>query len=441
MPSGGSRAARGVLVPGQGGRERTPRRTPGRGYRSRHLIGQVRLAVPCELHARWGEHGPETTSLGVPDGATWEKCGIPAASAETRRRRTPEFPCSSWSLPYNAAMPAAVYLGRLNQLLASPGSESYRSVRAAVDRATSCREVADGLTLLEGQPAESRPRRARSSAHSFPRSSRDPRRPRRALGRDDTVVFAWEAAEPDTPISLRVREGDGRSDIVIVSPTAAPSEPQPDPQRPSPSAGPAGEGTAAGSPSQRLQPGLRLSQRGLPDGAAVAPSAWLRRGQRRPGGAARRDGRGPNHALTPRLAVTRSEPVSECIARLSRLATLSAASWSVPCRSIANSSPPSRPTTSVSRAARLRTAASERKARSPEWWPPESLTVLRLSTSATMRLNVVWWRRASLASWSSRSWNAPRLRQPVRASWWPASISWPMRRCRKSDAAAVMTPR
>ncbi len=116
-------------------------------------------------------------------------------------------------------MPAAVYLGRLNQILASPGSESYRSVRAAVDRATSCREAADGVNLLEGQPPEVQAEARTVLGALIPEVEREILEVlRRALDRDDTVVFAWEAAEPGTPISLRVREGDGRADIVIVSP-------------------------------------------------------------------------------------------------------------------------------------------------------------------------------------------------------------------------------
>ena len=72
-----------------------------------------------------------------------------------------------------------------------------------------------------------------------------------------------------------------------------------------------------------------------------------------------------------------------------------------------DSSPPRRPTTSVSRAACRMTPARSRRARSPQWWPLASLSALRLSRSATTTLKVSPRFCATIDSRTRRSWKAP----------------------------------
>ena len=116
-------------------------------------------------------------------------------------------------------MPAAIYLGRLNELLSSPRSEEYQSVKEAVARATSCRDAAEGISLFEGQPGEIRAEAQTVLGAIVPEVEREILEAlRRATERDDVVVFAWEAAPAGSAIRVRVREDDGRAVIVIVSP-------------------------------------------------------------------------------------------------------------------------------------------------------------------------------------------------------------------------------
>jgi hypothetical protein len=116
-------------------------------------------------------------------------------------------------------MPAAISLGRLNQLLSSPRSEEYRSVKAAVDRATSCRDVADDIHLFEEQGEDIQAEGRTVLGAIVPEVDREILEVlRRALDREDVVVFAWEAAPTGSEIRVRAREDDGRAVIVIVSP-------------------------------------------------------------------------------------------------------------------------------------------------------------------------------------------------------------------------------
>jgi hypothetical protein len=123
---------------------------------------------------------------------------------------------------------------------------------------------------------------------------------------------------------------------------------------------------------------------------------------------------------TPMLARawTYRESRRMCSPRTSRAlrATCIAVSMVAPGRRIANSSPPSRATTSLSRTTLLRREATSCSTRSPASWPKRSLTFLKLSRSRSSSAGGGVPRAAWLRASSMASIRATRLARPVRAS-------------------------
>ena len=82
-----------------------------------------------------------------------------------------------------------------------------------------------------------------------------------------------------------------------------------------------------------------------------------------------------------------------------------------------NSSPPRRPSASVSRTTPSSLSATARSSSSPAPWLSVSLTLLKLSISMNSAATGVWWRRARTSICSVRSRINVRFGSPVNASW------------------------
>ena len=99
-----------------------------------------------------------------------------------------------------------------------------------------------------------------------------------------------------------------------------------------------------------------------------------------------------------------------------RSAIITASLRSLTSQSTANSSPPSRPTLSLSRSASSTRAAVVRSRRSPASWPSESLITLKRSRSMNSTATSPPARRVRASAMPTRSRKRMRLGRPVTGS-------------------------
>ena len=108
--------------------------------------------------------------------------------------------------------------------------------------------------------------------------------------------------------------------------------------------------------------------------------------------------------------------------------------------STTNSSPPRRATVSEERTTSVRREPTSMSSSSPAWWPSESLTVLKPSTSSSSTATPKPKRSARPKACSTRSKSSARLGRPVSAScsdWWRMTASERSRSSAEARRSAI----